>query len=166
MTEINRPENLFEGFDPNQGTAARSGDSVTCPCSSPPRLLAGTPDEVVNLTGTFDNDLDYYAVELVRLQDAAREMLKVFGSPHEVDDALASFDAALPNLRAVRNPLAHPSDDARLDGVVWFSNLVRLRDDGAVENLLDPRYQHHEAAIALADALIAYLRNGIRASLA
>ncbi|MGW5452280.1 hypothetical protein [Nocardia sp. NPDC003979] len=134
--------------------------------ASAPRLLEGTPEEVINLTGTPDSDLDYYAFELVRLQDAGREMLKVFGKPQIVKDALSAFDAALPNLRAVRNPLAHPSDDARLDDVNWFSALVRLRNDGSVEYLLDPRYQHHDAAMALSDALIGYLRDGIRTSLA
>ncbi len=93
-------------------------------------------------------------------------MLKAFGNPQQVKDALASFDAVLPNIRHIRNPLAHPSDDARLDDVAWFSALVRLRVDGTVEYLLDPRYQHHDAAVALADALIAYLRAGIRTSLA
>jgi hypothetical protein len=111
-----------------------------------PRVLEGSPYEVINLTDTPDNDLDYYAYELGRLQDAAREMAKVFTNPKEVTEALATFDAALPNLRAARNPLTHPSDDARLDNVAWFSALVRLRGNGSVEYLFDPRYGDHDAA--------------------
>ncbi|WP_051030103.1 hypothetical protein [Nocardia takedensis] len=128
------------------------------------RLLEGTPEEVVDLTGAPDNDLDYYAYELVRLREAAREMSKVFAKPRVVEDALAMFDESLPKLRSVRNPLTHPSDDARLDGVAWFSALVELRSDGSVEYLVDPRYQHHDAGLALADTLISYLREGIRST--
>lgn len=127
-----------------------------------PRLLQGTEHEVVNLTGLPDNDLDYYIYELGRLQDVAREIVKVLGAPAEVVDALAAFDAAVPNLRAARNPLTHASDDPRLDDVGWFSALVRHRSDGSVEYLVDPRYQHHDAAEALADALLSYLRAGLR----
>jgi hypothetical protein len=90
-----------------------------------PRVLEDSPYEVINLTDTPDNDLDYYAYELGRLQDAAREMAKVFTNPKEVTEALDAFNAALPNLRAARNPLTHPRDNARLDNVAWFSALVR-----------------------------------------
>jgi hypothetical protein len=120
---------------------------------------------VINLTDTPDNDLDYYAYELGRLQDAAREMAKVFTNPKEVRESLDAFNAALPNLRAARNPLTHPSDDARLDNVAWFSALVRLHGNGSVEYLFDPRYGDHDAALALADALTAYLRAAIQASI-
>jgi hypothetical protein len=90
-------------------------------------------------------------------------MVKVFGSPPEVTAALAAFDQALPKLRRARNRLTHPSDDARLDNAAWFSSFVLLHPDGTVENLFDPRYQDHDAALGLADALIAYLREGIQA---
>lgn len=60
-----------------------------------PRVLEDSPYEVVNLTDTPDNDLDYYAYELGRLQDAAREMAKVFTNPKEVTEALDAFNAAL-----------------------------------------------------------------------
>lgn len=130
--------------------------------ASAPRVLEGSEQEVVNLTGLPDNDLDYYIYELGRLQDAAREITTVFDSPAEVVDALATFDAAIPNLRAARNPLTHASDDQRLDDVGWLSALVRFRSNGSVEYLVDPRYEHHDAAESLATALLSYLRAGLR----
>jgi len=128
-----------------------------------PALLEGQPYEVKDLTGVPDNDIDYYAFELGRLQDSAREMIKVFDSPPELVAALGAFELALPKLRQARNPLTHPSDDARLDRAAWFSAFVNVHPDGSVEYLFDPRYQDHEAALALADTLIAYLRAGIQA---
>jgi hypothetical protein len=47
--------------------------------------------------------------------------------------------------------------DARLDNVVWFDSVVRTGPDGSVAYLVDPRYQHHEAARALVEALTAHL---------
>lgn len=126
-----------------------------------PRLLAGTAYEMVDLTNTPGNDLDYYVYELGRLQDAAREIIKDFDAPAEIVAALTEFEAAIPNLRAARNPLTHPSDDARLDDVGWFSALVRLLPDGRVEYLVDPRYRHHDAAETLSQALLVFLRRGL-----
>jgi hypothetical protein len=137
-------------------------DRIMEASESAPRLLARTEYEVRDLTNVPGNDLDYYAYELGRLQDAAREVLKVFDAPTEIFVALAAFEAAVPNLRAARNPLTHASDDARLDHVGWFSALVRLLPNGRVEYLVDPRYQHHETAKALAEALLAFLRRGLR----
>jgi len=128
-----------------------------------PRLLEGTEHEVVDLTSVPGNDLDYYIYELGRLQDIAREVIKVFDSPPEIVAALEEFDAAIPKLRSARNPLTHASNDARLDDVGWFSALIRFKDDGGVDYLVDPRYQHHDAAKALAKALLGFLRTGLRA---
>ncbi len=129
-----------------------------------PRLLEGTEYEVVNLTGLPDNDLDYYTYEVARLQDAARTVIAVFENPAEVVDALAAFEAAIPQLRAARNPQTHVSDDDRLDDFAWLGALVRLGDDGSVEYLIDPRYEHHAAVEALVESLLAYLRQGLRTS--
>jgi hypothetical protein len=82
-----------------------------------PRLFAGTDHEVVDLRGEVGNDLDYYVYELGRLQDLAWTINETFDDPSEVVDALAAFDQAVPNLRKIRNPQTHPSDDERLDGV-------------------------------------------------
>ncbi len=127
-----------------------------------PRLLEGSPYEVIDLTGQPGNDLDYYAYELARLQDAAREVVRVFGAPADVVAALACFDRSIPNLRSARNPLTHTTNDARLDDVAWFSSLVRLKPDGSTEELIDPRYGHHDAAEDLAASLLAYLRLTLR----
>lgn len=130
-----------------------------------PRLMPGTPYEVKNLTDVPPNDLDYYVYELVRLQDAARAMIKVFDKPPELIAALEAFDQVIPELRKIRNPLTHASDDARLERVGSFTALVRFREDGGIDYLVDPRYQHHDAAEALAEALLKFLRARLRASL-
>ena len=122
-----------------------------------PKLLEGTPHEVTIFTTDCDNDLDYYVYELVRLQDLTREAITAFDKSQELVDALAAFDAAILKLRELRNPLTHTSDDARLDDVMWFDAHVRLRPDGSVEYLVDARYQHHDAATALGDAVLTYL---------
>ncbi|MDQ3676335.1 MAG: hypothetical protein M3401_05955 [Actinomycetota bacterium] len=121
-----------------------------------PKRFGGTDHEVTDLTGDPGNDLDYYIYELARLQDLARTISKTFGQPDEIVDALAKFDQAVPNLRGIRNPLTHPSDNSRLDGVAWFDSVVKLLPNGAVEYLVDPRYEHHDAALELSRALAAY----------
>lgn len=123
-----------------------------------PRLLEGTPHEAVVFSTDGDNDLDYYVYELARLQDLTREAIKSFGEPQELVDALAAFDAAVPKLREIRNPLTHVKDNAYLDDVAWFDAHIKLNPDGSVEYLVDSRYQHHDAALALGAAVLAYLR--------
>lgn len=137
-------------------------DRIVEGAASAPRLLEGTPQEAIDLTSVPENDLDYYAYELVRLQDAAREIIRVFDKPAVIVEALAKFDASVPHVRKARNPLTHASDDARLDDVVWFSALTRLHPNGTVEYLVDPRYSHHDAAEALAEAMLSFLRAGLR----
>jgi hypothetical protein len=127
-----------------------------------PRLLAGTPYEVVNLTDTPTSDLDYYAYELGRLQNVAYAIWKVFGKPQDLLDAREKFETAIPSRRAARNPLTHPSDNDLLDDVVWLGALVRLKSDGSVEYLIDARYQQHEAAEELAATLLDFLREGLK----
>lgn len=122
-------------------------------------------ESVVFLSGP-DNDLDYYVYELGRLQDLSKETLKVFGTPPEIADALSAFNRAIPNLRKIRNPLTHPSDDDRLDAFAAFSSAVLLHPDGSVEELVDPRYEHHDAAIALADRLQGFLRTHTQTAIA
>lgn len=152
---INSVRRFIEG-------ARRQRARIIAAAAEAPRILEGTPYEVVNLTEVPSNDLDYYVYELARIQDAAREIIKVFEEPPEIVAALEAFDSAVPALRAVRNPLTHASDDDRLDHVAWFSALVRLEGNGKVADLVDPRYGHHEAAEALADSLMAFLRSGLR----
>jgi hypothetical protein len=79
------------------------------------------------------------------------------GAPADVVVGLATFDAAVPALRKIRNPLTHPSDDARLDAVAWFDAVVKLHPDGAVEYLVDPRYEHHDAAVELSRVIREFL---------
>jgi hypothetical protein len=123
-----------------------------------PRLLAGTPYEVINLTGDDGLDLDYYVYELVRLSDMAKSIITIFGKPQELVDAQYAFDSAIPKLRDIRNPLTHPNDNDELDDVAWFSSLVRLTGFGGVQDLVDPRYGHHDAAMAYSEALRAFLK--------
>jgi hypothetical protein len=129
-----------------------------------PRLLEGTPHEVINLTEVPESDLDYYAYELGRLRHVAIAVLPIFGEPQELVAAVATFDAAIPHLKAIRDPLTHRNDTDELDDVSWLGALVRLRMDGSVEYLIDARYQQHDEAEALAAALLDYLRVGLRSS--
>lgn len=133
-------------------------DRILASAESAPKLLAGTRYEVTDLTTTPDNDLDFYAYELGRLQDIARTMIKKFDKPVELTAALEAFETAIPNLRKARNPLTHIDGRPRLDNVSWFSALVELGPNGSVEYLIDPRYQQHDAARRLAATLTGYLR--------
>lgn len=108
------------------------------------RLLPDSQFPVIDLTGDPGNDLHYYIYELARLQDLGRSIIKVFGQPRELVDAQAKFDVGIPNLRVIRNPLTHPNDNDELDEVAWFSSAVKLKPDGSVEELVDPRYEQHE----------------------
>jgi hypothetical protein len=91
-------------------------------------------------------------------------MIEVFDAPPEIVAALDVFDQAIPELRNVRNPLTHASDDARLDDVGSFTAVMRFQVDGRAVPLIDPRYQHHDAAETLAEELLAFLRAGLRSS--
>jgi hypothetical protein len=131
-----------------------------------PRLLHDSPYEVINLTGDDGNDLDYYIYELARLQDLGKSIIKVFGKPQDLVDAQTTFDAGIPNLRLIRNPLTHPNDNDGLDEVAFFSSVVNLKPDGSVQQLVDPRYQQHDEAMAYHSALTSYLRARIADAIA
>jgi len=131
-----------------------------------PRLLPDSQFPVIDLTGDPGNDLDYYIYELARLQDIGKAIIKVFGQPQELVDAQARFEAGIPNLRVIRDPLTHPNDNDELDEVAWFSSAVKLKPDGSVEELVDPRYEQHEVAIAYHLALATYLRARIQSAIA
>jgi hypothetical protein len=126
-----------------------------------PKLLPGSENELKFFAHLPANDLDYYVYELGRLQDAAREIIKVFDEPVGVVAALERFNETIPKLREARNPLTHASDDARLDNVGSFSAVIRFIDYGNMEYLVDPRYEHHDAAEALADELLRFLQEDL-----
>lgn len=132
-----------------------------------PRLVADGPYEVINLTGDNDgNDLDYYIYELARLQDLGKSIIKVFNQPEALVDARAAFEAGIPNLRVIRDPLTHPNDNDELDEVAFFSSVVKLKPDGSVLQLADPRYQQHDEAMAYHSALMSYLRTRVKDAIA
>jgi hypothetical protein len=129
-----------------------------------PRLNV-TPDTVVYGADDEGNDLDYYTYELARLRAMGTSIATVFGD-QTLADAGEALEAAIPALRTIRNPLTHPNDDDRLDDVVWFGSLVRLSPDGRVDYLIDPRYHHHDLAIAYVDQLIDFLRGKVKDAIA
>lgn len=131
-----------------------------------PRLLEGSPYEVTDLSGDPGNDLDYYIYELGRLRHIGVAATKVFGQPQELLDARAAFEAGIPNLKSIRDPLTHPNDTDDLDDVAWFSSVVRVSPDGRSEDLVDPRYGHHDAAMAYSAALTRYLSGRIQVAIA
>ncbi len=127
-----------------------------------PRLLEGTPYEVINLTGDSGLDLDYYLYNLGRARAAGLEMLDSFVDPPEIVVALDKLDNAIPLMRPTRNALSHIDDSGRLDRIGWFSSMVEFEDDGRRRTLVDPRYEHHDAAMTFCGELIAYCRGIIR----
>lgn len=71
-----------------------------------PRSFPDSPYEAIDLTGDQGNDLDYCIYELARLQDLGKSIIRVFGRPLRLIDAQAAFEAGIPNLPVIRNPLA------------------------------------------------------------
>ena len=134
--------------------------------ASAPRLPLDSQFPVIDLTGDPGNDLDYYIYELARLQDIGKSIIKVFGQARELVEAQAKFEAGIPNLRVIRNPLTHPNDNDELDEVAWFSSAVKLKPDGSVETLVDPRYLQHEVATGYHSTLTEYLRARVRSAIA
>lgn len=133
-----------------------------------PKYFEGESHEFTDLSGTFENDLDYYIYEMGRLRDTAEEMAKPFGHPLEIREALAAFDAVVPELKKHRNARTHPSDDDRLDDVVSMSAAIRLGPvyPGGVTYLVDPRFQHHDAALDLLNAIDEYLHEQLQIAIA
>lgn len=127
-------------------------------------ISVGPDYDIIDLRGDAGNDIDYYVYELARLQDLAKAVNEAFGDPPEVVEALADFEAAIPALREIRNPLTHPSDDARLDDVAWFDSVVKLRPDGDVDYLVDPRYSDHDKALEFSSQLCGYLQADVGAT--
>lgn len=154
---VNATNRVMEGLRLQRQRILKHSDEA-------PRLLEGTPEETVNLSDAPTCDLDYYIYEMGRLQDLARTTLEIFDHPSEVASALTAFDEAVPNPRKARNPLTHQGGDGRLDNMAWFSAFVRLEPGGKVEYLVDPRYSDHDAAEALAESLLASLRQYTRPS--
>jgi len=132
-----------------------------------PRYFEGEPHEYVDLSGTFENDLDYYIYEIGRARFIASAMQRPFGYPSVIEEAVAGFDLIVPHAKFIRDARTHPVDDDKLDQVVNLSGAVRLEPKpfGGVTYLVDPRYQHHEAALDLLDAIDTFLREQLRDSM-
>ncbi len=130
-----------------------------------PRFAVGDLD-VADLGTDPGNDLDYYIYELGRLKAVGQSATKVFGQPQDLVEAAKTFDSGIPGFRDIRNPLTHPNDNDELDEVAWFSAVVKLKPGGGVEYLVDPRYQHHDIAIAYAGVLTDYLSKVIEEGIA
>lgn len=131
-----------------------------------PRIRAGG-HEIVDYTGNEGLDLDYYIFELVRLRDLGRSIRGSFKDDRaEVESMLDRFDQRIPRLAEIRNALVHIVDRDHLDDVMWFESVVRRLPGGRVEYLVDPRYGHHDAAVALVEQLAGFLRARLRRSIA
>jgi hypothetical protein len=140
---------------------------ILCGAADAPRLLPGTTEEVVDLSGTFANDVDYYVYEMGRLRAMVKAMGRPLDDPERLTEALRAFDEAVPHLKDLRDARTHPVDSDRLDDVGTMTAAIRFNVDGkgGVVYLVDPRYQHHDAAIALLDAVDEILHRLLRASL-
>lgn len=115
--------------------------------------------------GVFDNenDADFYVYEMGRLRAIAVAAVRTFNKPQELVDALAAFDAAVPRLKDLRDPLTHPADDRKLDSIIWAGGHAEL-DFGPLRRVrypVDSRYQHHDAAVTLGTLLRGWLKDGL-----
>jgi hypothetical protein len=127
-----------------------------------PEVLPGYEIQVRVLDSDKSTDIDYYVYELARLEDIGKSVIKVFGGPSQLVDAQAAFNEAIPLLRRARNPLTHPNDNDEMEGFMWFSSLVMNDGYGNPQNLVDPRYEQHQAAMAYSKALTDYLSGVIK----
>ncbi|GAB3489462.1 hypothetical protein [Flexivirga lutea] len=126
-----------------------------------PLLLEGTPAEVVNFTDVPANDLWYHVYELGRLRDLTSTVANFFDEA-TLRDALTELDAQIPDLHEARNRWTHVVNDEYLDFVVNFDSIVRLTPGQRPVYLIDPRYRHHDAALACLEVLEGYLREQLR----
>lgn len=122
--------------------------------------------EVIDLTGDTGYDPHCYIYELGRLEATGRSIVKVFNKPQQLAAAQTAFNLGIPQLKQIRDPLTHRNDNDELDDVGWFSPVVRHNDDGRIETLVDPRYEHHDTALAYSDALQQHLRAYVAAAIA
>ncbi len=102
---------------------------------------------VKDLRGLFTNDVDYYALEAVRIMNIAGRIADDRDEQRAViDEARAHLDRVAPQLRDYRNATVHADEpDHRTADVAYFGQAVRFLPGGGVEYLVDPRYEHHDA---------------------
>jgi len=133
---------------------------------SVPIEYAGTDHELRVHTDP-ELDLDYYTFELGRLIALTEEIDKLFNRPTEIDQARTAFLAAAPQAKNIRNALVHFDARPRLDDVVFLGGAIRrFHPNGRVEHLVDARYEQHEAALCLVDAVGKWLRGRLHDAIA
>ena len=148
---------------PSTSTTAASSTTTT---ASPCTWYKGTDHELRVHTDP-EIDLDYYAIELGRLIALTEEIDRLFHKPAEIDQARATFLAVAPQAKDTRNALIHFDDRPRLDNVVFLGGAIRrLHPDGRVEHLVDARYEQHDAALSLVDAVGQWLRGHLHEAIA
>lgn len=106
------------------------------------------------------------AYDLGRLRDIATQIGKRFGWPEEIQQARDRFDGAVPNAWDTRNGLTHFDPHRRNDRMINMGAIMELLPDGGVKYLVDPRWNHHDAALALAATLRQWLRCRVEAAIA
>lgn len=89
-------------------------------------------------------DLDYYAHSAWLLREAACQGRSRVGLA-ALSEHIEALDAEMPNLRTYRNAMTHALTD-EMNGWAWFGQfVVKLLPRGAVDYLVDSRYNHHDA---------------------
>jgi hypothetical protein len=131
-----------------------------------PSVLEGEPFEWVNVSDMHENDVDYYVYEMGRLRAMVKAMERPFGFPTELGEALKGVRRLGPKTQGHSGSSTHPADNDALDRVATFSAAMEFHDDGSVDYLVDPRYQHHDATIALLDVVEAFLRTKLKETIA
>lgn len=114
--------------------------------------------KIHDLVGYAAHDVDYYAWEATRIFNTGRQAITDgLQNPGSVQQALDRLEAVVTGLRKFRNAVTHSEDNRGADDITYFGTAVRLLSNGCVEYVIDPRHEHHDALIALANAIKAAL---------
>jgi len=97
---------------------------------------------LIDLRGDQAHDIDYYAWEASRIIKIAGKVIAAgLRGKEDVVDALQRLRESAPQLEAFRNAVTHVEDNRTADDV---GGGVRIRLDGGVEYLVDPRHEQHD----------------------
>ncbi len=140
--------------------------------------LQETPTHTVAMSDTgelatfydFDGsarlDLDYYIVELYRLNAIADAGKRDFVHPEAVREAQECFAEGIPGLRDIRNRLMHPTAEKANDWAKFSFDVSLIDISGGIfdeqpMNTIGPHSEQHDLAMDLAEALRKDLRLGL-----
>lgn len=130
---------LLYALDRAMRGARRCKDRLITAADTAPGILG----RVIDQRGAFTNDLDYWAVEAIRVENTATTVATRMSSG-DLATAVAKFQEATEGLRDLRNFVSHRDDSRRLiPHLTYFgTSAVELLSHGQVRYLADPEGQH------------------------